>query len=374
MIGLREQGIVVLAAVFGWIGGGVAYVLYDFTVVPALAVVVGVALVVAVALLIGWRDPKVRPMGYGVGPVQPVPPSSGGRNTPHTGLPQGSIRSGGSVTDHAPASSAPRAAATGADLSGVRLTDGDTFDAAATRAGVDDPTLPLVRDAVSALDAAVMPTPVQPYDVPHADATPAPHRDAGEVAAMRTSEAYGSATGDEIADDASVLSAAPAAAGDHHSAAAPAAARRGLVKPSATLAGQTELASRKGSWTYSAAAPQQLRDPDAVHPDDDDATHQPTTTDAERPAAMTAARNGAPDDLKLIRGVGPKLEGLLHSLGIFHFDQIAGWQAREVAWMDENLKGFKGRVSREDWIGQSRILAAGGSTPHSIDIERGRVN
>ncbi|MFM2356468.1 MAG: hypothetical protein RLZZ528_2204 [Pseudomonadota bacterium] len=78
-----------------------------------------------------------------------------------------------------------------------------------------------------------------------------------------------------------------------------------------------------------------------------------------KPQGLSAARGGKPDDLKLIKGVGPKLEALLHSLGYFHFDQIAGWTAAEVAWVDDNLEGFKGRVTRDEWVAQARDFAAG---------------
>jgi NADH-quinone oxidoreductase subunit E len=78
-----------------------------------------------------------------------------------------------------------------------------------------------------------------------------------------------------------------------------------------------------------------------------------------RPAALSASRDGGPDDLKLIKGVGPKLEALLHTLGFYHFDQIASWTDAEVAWVDEHLEGFKGRVSRDGWVAQARALAAG---------------
>ncbi|MEM9975834.1 MAG: NADH-quinone oxidoreductase subunit NuoE [Pseudomonadota bacterium] len=84
-----------------------------------------------------------------------------------------------------------------------------------------------------------------------------------------------------------------------------------------------------------------------------------------RPAALEAARDGEADDLKLIKGVGPKLEALLNELGFFHFDQIAAWSAEEVAWVDQNLEGFKGRVSRDVWVEQAKILATGGETPFS---------
>jgi predicted flap endonuclease-1-like 5' DNA nuclease len=99
----------------------------------------------------------------------------------------------------------------------------------------------------------------------------------------------------------------------------------------------------------------------------------PVSLVAQRPASFEAARNGAPDDLKQIKGVGPVLEKLLHSLGYFHFDQIAAWTAAEIAWVDENLEGFKGRVTRDDWVPQAKILAAGGTTEFSRRVEDGEV-
>jgi predicted flap endonuclease-1-like 5' DNA nuclease len=85
----------------------------------------------------------------------------------------------------------------------------------------------------------------------------------------------------------------------------------------------------------------------------------------DRPPVLAAARDGKPDDLKQIKGVGPKLEAMLHRMGIFHFDQIAAWKAGELAWVDDNLEGFKGRASRDEWVAQAKVLAAGGSTEFS---------
>jgi predicted flap endonuclease-1-like 5' DNA nuclease len=79
----------------------------------------------------------------------------------------------------------------------------------------------------------------------------------------------------------------------------------------------------------------------------------------QRPAALAAARDGQPDDLKLIKGIGPQMEKLCNSLGFFHFDQIAAWTDAEIAWVDNNLEGFKGRVTRDQWVAQARDLAAG---------------
>lgn len=90
-----------------------------------------------------------------------------------------------------------------------------------------------------------------------------------------------------------------------------------------------------------------------------------------KPKALKAARKGKADDLKLILGVGPKLEALCHQLGFFHFDQIAAWTEEEIAWVDENLEGFKGRVSRDRWVAQARVLAAGGSVADAEAAARG---
>ena len=80
---------------------------------------------------------------------------------------------------------------------------------------------------------------------------------------------------------------------------------------------------------------------------------------AAKPQGLTGARGGKADDLKLVKGIGPKLEILCNKLGFYHFDQIANWTAAEIAWVDENLEGFKGRVTRDEWVVQARDLAAG---------------
>ncbi|WP_426036763.1 NADH-quinone oxidoreductase subunit E [Cypionkella sp. TWP1-2-1b2] len=75
-----------------------------------------------------------------------------------------------------------------------------------------------------------------------------------------------------------------------------------------------------------------------------------------QPVALSAARNGLGDNLQKIEGIGPVIEKLCHGLGIFHFDQIAGFGPAEIAWMDGNLKGFKGRVSRDKWVAQAKLI------------------
>lgn len=75
-----------------------------------------------------------------------------------------------------------------------------------------------------------------------------------------------------------------------------------------------------------------------------------------KPTMLSAARDGGADDLKKIKGVGPKLETALNEMGVYHYDQIANWTADEVAWVDENLVQFKGRVSRDNWVAQAKDL------------------
>ena len=74
------------------------------------------------------------------------------------------------------------------------------------------------------------------------------------------------------------------------------------------------------------------------------------------PLTLTAPRAGKPDDLKLIVGVGPKLEKVLNELGFWHFDQISTWGPAEIAWVDARIP-FKGRIARDDWVSQSAALA-----------------
>lgn len=82
-----------------------------------------------------------------------------------------------------------------------------------------------------------------------------------------------------------------------------------------------------------------------------------------QPELLKVAR-GTSDDLKKIKGVGPKLEGVLNELGVWHYWQIAGWSGAEISWVDARLK-FKGRIERDGWIEQAKILAEGGETEFS---------
>jgi NADH-quinone oxidoreductase subunit E len=93
---------------------------------------------------------------------------------------------------------------------------------------------------------------------------------------------------------------------------------------------------------------------------------------AMRPAGLAAPRNGIPDNLQRIRGIGQRNEVLLNSLGIFHFGQIAAWTPAEVRWVSAYLS-FPERIERDDWIGQATILASGGATGVTKAADRRRA-
>lgn len=76
---------------------------------------------------------------------------------------------------------------------------------------------------------------------------------------------------------------------------------------------------------------------------------------SKAPAAGTAT---VADDVKLIGGVGPALEKKLAGLGVTSLSQIAAFTEDDIARIDAELN-FKGRIERDDWIGQARDLLAG---------------
>ncbi|MBN9077021.1 MAG: peptide ABC transporter ATP-binding protein [Rhizobiales bacterium 65-79] len=80
-----------------------------------------------------------------------------------------------------------------------------------------------------------------------------------------------------------------------------------------------------------------------------------------RPQRMVKPKK--PDDLKLISGVGPKIEAILNGLGIYRFSQIAAWRKAEREWVDHHLR-FGGRIERDDWVKQAKALAKGGEAEY----------
>ena len=82
-------------------------------------------------------------------------------------------------------------------------------------------------------------------------------------------------------------------------------------------------------------------------------------TDAPAPENLLSEAPSEIDDLKNVKGIGPKFEGLLNSYGIYKFEQLAAFTPRDVEWLAAQLGSFPDRIDRDDWVNQAGILAKG---------------
>ncbi|SFV28565.1 hypothetical protein [Hyphomicrobium facile] len=94
---------------------------------------------------------------------------------------------------------------------------------------------------------------------------------------------------------------------------------------------------------------------------------------AEESAPPSSEADGSHDDLKRIRGIGVLIEKRLNALGVGTYDQIANWTSGDIDRISRSLE-FKGRIERENWVEQARILASGGQTEFSRRVDRGEVD
>jgi NADH-quinone oxidoreductase subunit E len=132
------------------------------------------------------------------------------------------------------------------------------------------------------------------------------------------------------------------------------AARRKSTK---TAAKKPVTKTNSAKTTPAKSAPKTVKTSVKAKPATAKAVAIASLEDKNRPKAIKKPK--LVDDLKLISGVGPKLEGVLHSLGIYQFAQVASWKKAEREWVDGYLN-FKGRIERDDWIKQAKALAKGG--------------
>ena len=129
-------------------------------------------------------------------------------------------------------------------------------------------------------------------------------------------------------------------------------------------AGNERLEARRAERQTATTEPQTAAAPvaaSAALPETAGTSAGDESTAGDAPPKGLPAPDGEPDDLKRISGIGPGIERTLHELGVYHFRQIAAFTPENVAWVNRRLR-FKGRIEREDWIGQARALAAGGET------------
>ena len=102
-------------------------------------------------------------------------------------------------------------------------------------------------------------------------------------------------------------------------------------------------------------------------------SREPGPEAARRAAAQNKIlREPTSNDLKRIRGIGVLIEKRLHAMGVTDYEHIANWTADDIDRVSQTLD-FKGRIERENWVEQARILSAGGHTEFSRRVDRGEV-
>ncbi len=125
---------------------------------------------------------------------------------------------------------------------------------------------------------------------------------------------------------------------------------------------ETELRAAQSFEPRAAARPVRIPVPVPPEPPAAPARKPDPVTQARREGdqanLLTHAAFGSADDLEQIVGVGPMLAELLHDIGVFYFWQIAEWSLQDVDYVDGKLLHFRGRIERDDWVGQARQLAA----------------
>jgi predicted flap endonuclease-1-like 5' DNA nuclease len=141
-------------------------------------------------------------------------------------------------------------------------------------------------------------------------------------------------------------------------------AKTAAVKTAAAPKAKTAAAKPKAAVAAKAAA--NVKTPPAAKAK---AEPKVKTVKVEAPKASTKPKAAAkpkaapkpiiPDNLELLKGVGPKLNTLLKSLGITSFEQVANWSAADIADIDSRLGTFAGRIGRDNWVDQAKLLVAG---------------
>lgn len=89
--------------------------------------------------------------------------------------------------------------------------------------------------------------------------------------------------------------------------------------------------------------------------------HAGAAADAEAGAQVVPSKPAAPidDDLTRIKGLGPKLAAMLNNMGVTKFSEIAAWQEADINRIDAKLGKFQGRIQRDNWVEQAKLLSAG---------------
>ncbi|CAL76534.1 hypothetical protein; putative membrane protein; putative TolA family protein [Bradyrhizobium sp. ORS 278] len=179
---------------------------------------------------------------------------------------------------------------------------------------------------------------------------------AAEAAAKAEAERVAAEAVAKAEAEAAQLAAEAAARAEAERVAADAAAKAEAERLAADAAASAEADRLAAEVAASAAEPAPISSNGA---------------DDGRPPALPAP-DGTADDLKLIKGVGPKNERVLNDIGVHHFSQIADWSPAHAEWVGHHM-AFPGRIEREHWIAQAKLLAAGLDTAHSTAVKSGAI-
>ena len=407
----KWQGVIAVAALFGVIAAGIAWVVYNYEFPGAALIGMLVALIVAILLWLGWRDADPAPMG-----ARDISGEARARLASESGEANAEASSAGAGAAHAGASGAIAASAAGAAAvssastsagGGAAKADADA-KAAAAKAKADADAKAAAAKAKADADAKA---------ASKADAKASAKAASGskkKAGAAKTTSTRAGANGAAASGAAATAAAGTQPAG----LSGPRGGRADDLKKIRGVGPKLEgMMNGMGYYHYDQVAnwsdeevawvdgniegfpgrvtrdnwvPQakMLASGEKIDPavldriksgEDVDLTDYDGDgiiegkNEGTRPAALDGPRGGKADNLKEIKGVGPKMEKLCNSLGFYHFDQIAAWTPDEVAWVDANLEGFKGRVTRDTWVAQAKILAAGGETEFSKKVDKGGV-
>ena len=247
-------------------------------------------------------------------------------------------------------------------------TTADVIADAATAKAAEDAAAKAAADAAAAKaaeDAAAK-----------AAADAAAARAAEDAAAKAAADAAAAKAAEDAAAEAAADAAAAKAAED---AAAKAAADAAAAKAAEDAAAKAAADAAAAQAAEAAAAADYVLPAElaaaavtpTVAPED---AERAAAADAvgTRPMALATPMGGKADDLKRVRGIGPANEKKLNGLGVYHFSQIAAWTAENAKWAG-SFMAFPGRIEREDWIAQAKILATGAETAFSKRVDAGEV-
>ena len=131
------------------------------------------------------------------------------------------------------------------------------------------------------------------------------------------------------------------------------------------------LAGTGAAVSASVEDAQETRAEEVVDTPSSTETPAPAQPQAPAPALATASLNAdGKDDLTRLKGVGPKLAAALEGLGITSLETIANWDDAEIDRVDSKLGRFQGRIRRDDWVTQARLLTGGDKAAYEAKFGR----